>query len=149
MYLYTSCFQANRSALSQLLYLIEIHPSFKAKVNSFLLLFPELSSEAVIKMGSLIYALLLPEMPKNLQRKLAVELFNTLQTRHDALTYTNLSEYLLKICADLVENIDVRSAIGMLELIESRIVDHFVIDARDPSKKRKIQTNIKLEIFDC
>ncbi len=113
-------------------------------------MFPgDLTSDGVIKMGALIYALLLPEMPKNLQRKLAVELFNNLQTHNDTVTFTNLAEYLLKICADVVENIDVRSAIGLLELIQSRIVDHYVIDAKDPSKKRKIQANIKLEIFDC
>lgn len=68
-------------------------------------------------MGTLIYALLLPEFPKNLQRKLAVDLFNSLQTHTDKVTYTNLTEYLLKICSDLVENIDVRSAIGILDLI--------------------------------
>lgn len=42
-------------------------------------------------MGTLIYALLLPEIPKNLQRKLSVELFNNLQTHSDTVTYTNLS----------------------------------------------------------
>lgn len=101
-----------------MLYLIEIHPAFKSKINSFLLMFSgDLTADGLIKMGTLIYALLLPEMPKNLQRKLALELFNNLQTHNDAVTFTNLAEYLLKICADLVENIDVRSAIGILELI--------------------------------
>lgn len=99
-------------------------------------------------MGSLIYAFLLPELPKNLQRKLAIELFNSLQVHSDGATYTNLLEFLLKICSDVVDNIDVRSAVGVLELIESRITDHFVIDAKDPSFKRKIQTNIKLEVFE-
>lgn len=67
-----------------------------------------------MKLISLIYALLLPEMPKNLQRKLAVELVNSLQVQADVVTYTNLLECLLKIASDLIENIDVKSAIGIL-----------------------------------
>jgi|LakMenEpi03Aug12_release.lakeMendotaPanAssembly.Ray.scaffolds.fasta_scaffold1354759_1 hypothetical protein len=103
LYLYTSCIPANQSSYSHLLYLIRTHPAFIAKVNSFLLLFNgELTADGIIKMGSLIYALLLPEVPKNLQRKLAVELFNNLQTHNDTVTYTNLAEYLLKICSDLI-----------------------------------------------
>ena len=39
MYLYTSCFTSNQSQFSHLLYLIRTHPSFIAKVNSFVLLF--------------------------------------------------------------------------------------------------------------
>mgnify|MGYP001316385896 CR=1 FL=1 len=53
-------------------------------------------------------------MPKNLQRKLAVELVNTMQVQADVVTYTNLLECLLKIASDLIENIDVKSAIGIL-----------------------------------
>ena len=54
----------------------------------------------------------------------------------------------MRICSDLIENIDVRGAIGALELLESRITDHFVIDATDSDYKHKLQTSIKLEIFD-
>ena len=68
-------------------------------------------------MGCLIYALLFPDFPKNLQRKMSVELLNSLQIHQDEVTYTTLSEFLLKVCSDLVENIDVRSAIGILDLI--------------------------------
>lgn len=92
IYLNTSCIQPTQSAYSNLLHLISSHPSFKSKINSFLLMFPsQIPVEGMIKMGTLIYALLVPEIPKNLQRKLAVELFNNLQTHHDTVTYTNLS----------------------------------------------------------
>lgn len=103
---------------TQLLALISAHPSFKTKVNSFLSLFPQgLTSDGIIKMGCLINAVLFPEYPKPLQRKMSVELFNSLQIQTDEVTYTNLSEFLLKICSDLVENIDVRSAIGILDIL--------------------------------
>jgi hypothetical protein len=64
-------------------------------------------------------------------------------------TYTNLSEYLLKLCSDLLENINLRSAVGVLELLESRIVDWFVIDAKDPNAIREIKTVVNLELYDC
>lgn len=61
IYLNTSCIQPNQSQYSNLLHLISSHPAFKSKINTFLLLFPsEITSEAIIKMGTLIYALLLP-----------------------------------------------------------------------------------------
>ena len=60
------------------------------------------------------------------------------------MTYTHLTEYLLRICSDLIENIDVKSAIGALEMLESRITDHFIIDAADDEYKQKLQTSIKL-----
>ena len=72
-YLYTSCSNIDHSKYSQLLYLIAAHPSFKSRVNSFLPLFPyKLSGDGIIKMGSLIYAALLPDSPRSIQRKMAV-----------------------------------------------------------------------------
>lgn len=133
------------STHTQLLSLIASHPSFKSKINSFIDLFPSgLTSEGLIKLGTMVYALLFPDFPKAMQRQMAVELFNFLQTHPDEVTYTNLTEYLLKICSDLVENIDVRSAIGVLDLIQSRIVDYFVIDVVDSGYKHKIPINMKL-----
>lgn len=77
-YLYTATTSSDHK-YSQLLSLIEYHPSFRAKINSFLPLFPsKINGDSIIKMGSLIYAALLPGYPKNIQRKMAVELFNSL-----------------------------------------------------------------------
>lgn len=52
------------------------------------------------------------------------------------------------MCSFSVENIDVRSAIGFLELLKSRITDTFIVDARNPTARRKISFDIKLEIID-
>lgn len=137
------------STHTHLLTLIATHPAYKSKVNEFMDLFPNgLTSDGIIKIGSLINALLFPEIPKALQRKMAVELFNSLQINQEEANYTNLSEFLLKICSDLVENIDVRSAIGILDLLQSRIADWYIFDATDPSFKQKLGTSIKLEVFD-
>ena len=148
-YIFTSVHEGIDNSYTQLLSLIAAHPSFKSKVNTFLQLFPSsISSQDFIKLGELIYTVLLPDFPHNLRRKLATELLSSLQTHSDTITYTNLSEFLLKICSDAVENVDVRSAIGFLDMVQSRIVDHFIVDVEDPNFKRKIETNVKLEIFD-
>lgn len=56
----------------QLLYLISSHPEFKLRINNFLNFLPSpLSSEGIIKMGTLIHALLYPELPSRYHRKLA------------------------------------------------------------------------------
>lgn len=52
------------------------------------------------------------------------------------------------MCAFAVENIDVRSAIGFLELLKSRITDTFIVNALKPAERRKINIDVKLEIID-
>lgn len=143
-YLFTST-SASNPLYSQLLYLIGSHPSFREKVNSFLPLFPyKINPESVIKMGSLIMAAILPDYPKNIQRKIAVELFNSIEINQEEVTYTHLSEYLLRFCSSLVENLDVRSAIGILDMLESRIIDYYIVDAADEGFMQKLQTSMKL-----
>ena len=81
-------------------------------------------------------------------RYIAGELFENIRTHDQKVTYQNLKEYLLKMCAFAVENIDVRSAIGFLELLKSRITDTFIVNALKPTERKKINIDVKLEIVD-
>jgi hypothetical protein len=72
LYQFGWCLQPTQSQYSQLLSLIAIHPAFKSRVNSFhLLLGDDIKPEDIIGMGALLYALLFPQLPKPIQRKLA------------------------------------------------------------------------------
>ena len=148
-YIFTSCHEGADNSYTQLLSLIAAHPAFKSKVNTFLqLLPPTITPNDIIKLGELIFTALLPDFSQSHRRRLATERFQSLQTHSDIVTYSNLSEFLLKICSDAVENVDVRSAIGFLDMIQSRIVDCFIVDAEDSTVKEKVGINIKLDIFD-
>jgi hypothetical protein len=70
------------------------------------------------------------------------------RTHEDRVTYNNLKEYLLKICAFSIENIDIRNAIGFLELLKSRITDTFIVNAANPTERRKVNVDYKLEVLD-
>jgi hypothetical protein len=86
----------------------------------------------MIKLGTLYFAFLLPEFPEKQLKYLAQELFENIKTHDTQVTYNNLREYLLKMCSYSVENIDVRSAIGFLELLKSRITDTYIVSAINP-----------------
>jgi hypothetical protein len=134
---------------SQLLALIATHPSFRAAVNDYyqiLNLSP--TTQSVTHLGTLFFTLLLPEYPLQQTQGLAGALLDHIRSHPSKVTYHNLTEYLLKLCTFAVESIDVRNAIGFLELLKSRITDTFIISAVDPSKRRKVSTEFKLEIME-
>lgn len=134
---------------TQLLHLISQHPAFKAKVNDYYeILSCNPNPDNMIKLASLFFAFLLPEFPEKALRYIAGELFENIRTHDQKVTYHNLKECLLKMCAFAVENIDVRSAIGFLELLKSRITDTYIVDAVRPAERRKINIDVKLEIVD-
>lgn len=150
IYLGNRCLSPSESPFATMLCLVMTHPSFKERVNSLLSVFPaSIPSSMLIKLGQLAYACLLPDYPQEVRHKLAYEEYCLLQVTGEV-TYTHLCEYLIRIAAHLVENIDVRSAIAVIELIESRIVDCFVVDLKDPeTKKTKIGISGKLDLIDC
>lgn len=112
--------------------------------------FPNADSEFYAnKNGTVGLRLSAPRLPQEVRHKLAYEEYCLLQVTGEV-TYTHLCEFLIRIAAHLVENIDVRSAIAVIELIESRIVDCFVVDLKDPeTKKTKIGISGKLDLIDC
>ena len=139
-YLFGSHQTSSDNEFNHLLYLISSHQDFKFRVNNFLSFLPSpLTSETIVKMGTLIYTLLLPDFEPRYHRKLATELLQSLQIsldHHSAkITYTNLAEYLLKIAADYIENIDLKSCLGFLDLIYIRITDAYIIDVHDDKYK--------------
>ena len=100
---------------TQLLHLISQHPAFKARVNDYYeILNCSPTPDNMIKLATLFFAFLLPEFPEKSLRYIAGELFENIRTHDQKVTYHNLNEYLLKMCAFAVESIDVRSAIGFL-----------------------------------
>lgn len=61
---FNSVLPSNSNKYTQLLSLIAIHPSFKAKVNEFYqILNSNPSADALIKLGTLYFALFLPDYP--------------------------------------------------------------------------------------
>lgn len=76
-------------------------------------------------------------------------MFEGIRTHESEVTYNNLREFLLKLCAFCVENIDVRSAIGFLDLLKSRITDTYILSATDPNQRKKINIELKLELLDA
>ena len=134
---------------AQLLHLISLHPSFRSVVNRYYLTLNSNPTPASLThLASLYLAFLLPDFPAKTTQALALQLVENIRTLPDSTTYNNLLELLLKMCAHAVENIDVRSAIGFLELLESRITDTWVVNAADPNQKRKVGTECGVELLD-
>jgi hypothetical protein len=102
----------------------------------------------MVKLGTLFFAFLLPEFPDKQLKYLAQELFENVKTHDNLVTYHNLKEYLLKMCSYSLENIDVRSAIGFLDLLKSRITDTFIVSAVTPAERRKINIDVKIEMVE-
>ena len=137
------------SKYTQLLSLISQHPSFKSKVNEYYeILHCTPTSDNMIKLGTLFFAFLLPQFPEKHLKYLAQQLFENIRTHESEVTYNNLKEYLLKMCSFTVQNIDVRSAIGFLELLKSRITDTFIVNAINPKEKKKINIEVKIQILE-
>lgn len=113
--LFNTCINQQHHKHSQLLALISSHPSFKSSVNQYYqILNQQPTSSSLTHLGTLAFALLLPEYPLKHKQILAEQLLESIQTHDQKYDYNKLKEYLLKICSYAVENIDVRSAIGFL-----------------------------------
>ena len=130
--------------------LIHTHPAFKSKVNEYYqILNLNPTSENLIQLGTLFGALFLPAYPHKHLKLLAQSILDNIRTHQHKVTYNNLTEYLLKLCSFAVENIDVKSAIGFLELLKSRITDTYLVSAADPSQRTKVSTEYRLDIIEA
>jgi hypothetical protein len=89
---------------------------------------------------------MLPEYPATCCKRLAVEMLQSVQLDGEV-NVTTLKEYLARICQNSVENLDVRNSVAFLDLLKSRITDHYVVDSRNHQKK-KVHFHFKLELFD-
>jgi len=66
-------------------------------------------------------------MPIKHLKFIAEELFESVRMQEALVTYNDLKELLLKFCSLTIENIDVRSSIGFLDLLKSRITDTYIV----------------------
>ena len=143
--IFNTCLANPSAKYTHLLSYIALHPAFKSKVNEYYqILGLSTSVEGLVRLGSLYFAMVLPDLPAKCVKYLAEQLLESIRTHESKVTYNNLTEYLLKLCAFSVENIDVRSAIGFLELLKSRITDTFVASVGKPGERRRINVDIKL-----
>jgi len=113
--IFNTCHVNPSNKYTFLLNLIALHPSFKSMVNQYYqILNCNPTIDSIIKLGINYFGFFLPDFPLKQLKVLAQELFESIRTHEDKVTYNNLKEYLLKICSYSIENINVSSAIGFL-----------------------------------
>jgi|688.fasta_scaffold74709_1 hypothetical protein len=83
-------------------------------------------------------------MPTKHLKFIAEELFESVRMQEALVTYNDLKDLLLRFCSLAIENIDVRSSIGFLELLKSRITDTYIISVVGQQQKRRIEMDVKL-----
>ena len=76
---------------AQLLHLISLHPSFRAKVNQYYLIMNCAPSAASLNhLAALYLTFLLPDYPPKTLKQLGNELVESIRTHPNSITYNNL-----------------------------------------------------------
>ena len=89
--LFNCCLTNSHPKHSQLLALIASHPSFKASVNTFYeILNQQPTTASITHLGTLAFALLLPDFPLKHKKQLASELLESIQTYEQKVDYHRL-----------------------------------------------------------
>jgi hypothetical protein len=90
--IFNTCLVNPSTKYTHLLSYIALHPAFKSKVNEYYqILGLNITTEGLVRLGSLYFAFLLPDFPAKQGKYLAEQLLESIRTHESKVTYSNLT----------------------------------------------------------